>query len=285
MITEVDGDWQTAAMLSLFRNEQETNYDNRVYVDEKGQSWFRMSTSLIQKKLCGMSPKQIATRIKWLSERGFIETTENWLDKFDKTRVIRAVSQAQSNEPKGILECSKGNTRMGENAHSYIGIRTTFKNNSSNTTLSSNTVESCITTNNVGFEKNLTNPQVSDELPPKKEKPNATSDKTIIAEFAKTFLEFLNQSTNKSYRIVTEKAKRQLLSLSKNGFTEDEIKTAITNASQDSFHRENGYKYLTLEFVTRQDQFEKWLNLKKATNTPHNQFPTPEEYRKTRISL
>lgn len=127
MINEAEGDWITAALLSLLRNEQETNYDTKNYVDDDGIAWFRMSTSLIMKKLHGASRKQIQTRVQYLVDKGFIEVCKNWETSFDHSRLIhcykrsnRLVQKEQSAAPKGSNDYKKN--------YKEEPLRTTIKN-------------------------------------------------------------------------------------------------------------------------------------------------------------
>ncbi len=74
-------------------------------------------------------------------------------------------------------------------------------------------------------------------------------------------LSVYNDILGKKSRVVPEKAKRQLMSRLKEGYTKDDIVKALNNASKDSFHIESRYKYLTLEFITRPDKLEKFVNM------------------------
>jgi hypothetical protein len=48
-------------------------------------------------------------------------------------------------------------------------------------------------------------------------------------------------------------------------YTKADIKKVIDNASNDKFHEPNDFKYVTLEFLTRQDKFEKYVQMKHET--------------------
>lgn len=74
------------------------------------------------------------------------------------------------------------------------------------------------------------------------------------------FLEKFNQSTGKKFRVADEKFKKQLRSRIKDGFSIDDIIQAAINCSNDPFHKENGLKYLTPEFITRADKLQKYFN-------------------------
>ena len=74
-------------------------------------------------------------------------------------------------------------------------------------------------------------------------------------------LEVFNSILGKRARVVPEKAKKQLKARLKEGYTKQDIILALKNASKDSFHIDNNYKYLTLEFITRPDKLEKFVNM------------------------
>jgi len=77
-------------------------------------------------------------------------------------------------------------------------------------------------------------------------------------------LNHMNLVTGRKSRVVPQKAKDQIARLKKDGYTYDDIATAITNCSKDEYHIETNYKYLTMEFITRPAQFDKWFSLGKA---------------------
>lgn len=82
-------------------------------------------------------------------------------------------------------------------------------------------------------------------------------------------LDFLNSTVGKKYRTISSAVKSAINARLKEGFTFDDFKTAITNASKDKYHRDNNYQWLTLEYISRPDQFEKWLNVSvKVEPTP-----------------
>ncbi len=80
------------------------------------------------------------------------------------------------------------------------------------------------------------------------------------------FISFLNTSLCKKYK-GESKSKSQLKARVKEGFTLDQIKTAITNAANDSYHKETKFKYLTPEFLTRADKVDKFLNIGEAKDS------------------
>ena len=74
-------------------------------------------------------------------------------------------------------------------------------------------------------------------------------------------LEVFNNILGKNARVVPEKAKKQLLDRIKEGYTKEDIVNAMKNASKDQHHIDTKYKYLTLEFITRPDKLERFVNM------------------------
>lgn len=67
-----------------------------------------------------------------------------------------------------------------------------------------------------------------------------------------------NQLVGKNHKLITEKAKRQLLARLKDGYTKQDIWNAIQNCYNDEYHKETNHKYLTLEFISRPDKMERY---------------------------
>jgi len=79
-------------------------------------------------------------------------------------------------------------------------------------------------------------------------------------------LSFLNLTTGKGFKVITSKAEKNIKLRLKEGFTIEDIKMAIVNCSKNKYHIENP-QYLTLEFITRADNLEKYLNVAPAQMT------------------
>ena len=47
----------------------------------------------------------------------------------------------------------------------------------------------------------------------------------------------------------------------KEGYTKEDIVNALYNAAKDQHHLDTNYKYLTLEFITRSDNLERFVNM------------------------
>ena len=79
------------------------------------------------------------------------------------------------------------------------------------------------------------------------------------------FLFTINTITSKKFR-GDKKSKRQFTSRLKEGYTLKDFKTAIANCFDDDFHKKNT-KYLTPEFITREDKLQKYLNVVQVKQT------------------
>ena len=93
-----------------------------------------------------------------------------------------------------------------------------------------------------------------------KEKEKEKEESIYVIDFDKLLLIF-NRILGKKAKVVSDKAKKQLRQRLKEGFEKPDIVTALKNASKDQFHIDSNYKFLTLEFITRPDKLEKFLNM------------------------
>jgi uncharacterized phage protein (TIGR02220 family) len=76
-------------------------------------------------------------------------------------------------------------------------------------------------------------------------------------------LSFFNKITGKKIRVIGTKAKRQFNARLKEGYTKEDVGRAIVNCFNDPYHKENTH-FLTPEFISRSDKFEKYLNVSNA---------------------
>ncbi len=74
-------------------------------------------------------------------------------------------------------------------------------------------------------------------------------------------LSLFNSLLGKQAKVVNSKTKTQIKQRLKEGYTKDDIVNAIRNASKDPFHIESNYKYLTLEFLTKPDKLDRFVNM------------------------
>ena len=66
-----------------------------------------------------------------------------------------------------------------------------------------------------------------------------------------------NLLTGKKTKVISDKAKRQIKSRLKDGYSKQDFWNAIQNCFNDKYHKENPH-FLTLEFISRQDKMEKY---------------------------
>lgn len=79
-------------------------------------------------------------------------------------------------------------------------------------------------------------------------------------DFEKLVLYF-NKAFGKSTRICSEKAKTSLNQRIKEGYLKEDIVKVIDNCVNDNFHRENNYKNISLEFLSRPNIFERYASM------------------------
>ena len=77
-----------------------------------------------------------------------------------------------------------------------------------------------------------------------------------------------NEITGKKSKVVDDKSKRQFLARLKDGYTKIDIINAITNCYNSEFHKGNGHKNLTLEFISRPDKFAMYFDFKETIVKP-----------------
>ena len=86
---------------------------------------------------------------------------------------------------------------------------------------------------------------------------NDLNNKTNVIDFD-ALLGFFNKTTGKNLRVINRKVKNQFNARMKDGYTKADIFNAILNCYNDPFHKQNP-KYLTPEFISRPDKFEKYV--------------------------
>lgn len=92
-------------------------------------------------------------------------------------------------------------------------------------------------------------------------------------DFSKLLL-YYNSVLNKSCRVFPENVKKAFNLRVKEGYLKEDIKKVIDNASNDELHKENNYKYVTLEFLSRPKIFERYASMehKKPFKTEKGGF-------------
>lgn len=85
---------------------------------------------------------------------------------------------------------------------------------------------------------------------------------------------YFNKVFKKSARIISEDAKKKFRQRLKDGYTKDDIQKVIDNCSNDNHHKDNDYKYVTFEFLSRPAIFERYAAMEhkkpQSLNNGHN---------------
>jgi uncharacterized phage protein (TIGR02220 family) len=92
-----------------------------------------------------------------------------------------------------------------------------------------------------------------------KDNNNITINSNIDDIDFQSLLLVFNKITGKKMKVINEKAKKQFRARLREGYSKQDIMKAIKNCFEDDFHKANP-KYLTPEFISRPDKFEKYVN-------------------------
>jgi uncharacterized phage protein (TIGR02220 family) len=85
-------------------------------------------------------------------------------------------------------------------------------------------------------------------------------------------LVFFNKTTGRKLRTINTKAKKGFNNIIKQGYTKKDIRDAIVNCFNSEYHQENR-QYLTPEFISRMEKFEKYFDSKpKKLKLPQGYF-------------
>jgi len=80
-------------------------------------------------------------------------------------------------------------------------------------------------------------------------------------------LEFINSAFERQFRTINKTTKSKYNARLKDGYTKDDIKTAINNCKDIQYHKDNNYQYCTPEFFSRADTLDKYSQKSNAVNT------------------
>jgi uncharacterized phage protein (TIGR02220 family) len=87
----------------------------------------------------------------------------------------------------------------------------------------------------------------------------------------KSFIVWFNGVMDKKYK-GDKLSQGQFNARLKENYTSDNFKNALSAIRADKFHKENNYKYITPEFLTRSAQLEKWSNFKVEVTPNYSQY-------------
>lgn len=101
-----------------------------------------------------------------------------------------------------------------------------------------------------------------------KVKENKVKENKEVIDFG-GLLNFFNKTFGKQNRIINESVKVKYRSRIKEGYTTENIRQSIITAFKDSFHKDNGYKYCTLEYFSRSNTLDKYGFQQNKTQTKY----------------
>lgn len=79
-------------------------------------------------------------------------------------------------------------------------------------------------------------------------------------------LHSINKTFGRKFKLISDKVKKSFNARLKEGYGKDDIKHCILNLKNDSFHKENGYKYCTPEFISRSLTLDKYSDVPKINS-------------------
>lgn len=86
-------------------------------------------------------------------------------------------------------------------------------------------------------------------------------------------LEYLNKTFDRKFKIISEDVKKKYQARLKDGYTIDDIITAINNCKKNKFHIENNFQYCTPEFFSKSTTLEKYSDVtiqEKKVHSSHS---------------
>ena len=99
------------------------------------------------------------------------------------------------------------------------------------------------------------------------------SNHITSSDDASKIINLFNEVFEKKSRVMTKKVLNRYKEILKH-FTLQDIKSAMESAKDDDFHTDNSYKYCTLEYFSRMEQIDKWLNVTKEEKKSDFVMPT-----------
>jgi hypothetical protein len=90
----------------------------------------------------------------------------------------------------------------------------------------------------------------------------------VVVESLELLVQEFNKIKKSEYK-ATDKLKPKWLAIKKQGYTIENVLNRSKNAMESDFHKQNNHKHLSVEFFTRTDKLDMWLNAKPKTQQPH----------------
>lgn len=83
----------------------------------------------------------------------------------------------------------------------------------------------------------------------------------------KKLVEYFNKVYSKKTRVISKEVKDLFNRKIKDGYTKQDILNVIDNCYNDNYHKEQDYKYVTLEFLSRPKIFERYASMEHKKPT------------------
>jgi hypothetical protein len=90
-----------------------------------------------------------------------------------------------------------------------------------------------------------------------------------VIDFTK-LIELYNLVFERNCKVVSETIRKKYRARLKEGYSKQDIILAMRNAKKDEYHKSTDYKYCTLEFFSRPDKLDRFINM----NTNQKYVPT-----------
>lgn len=105
----------------------------------------------------------------------------------------------------------------------------------------------------------------------KDEESNASLSKS---DDVSKIINIFNEVYNKNSRVMSKKVLNKYKEILKY-YSLTDVQSAMRNARADEFHIENNFKYCTIEYFSRIEQIDKWMNVVKEEK-PKGDFVMPK---------
>jgi hypothetical protein len=105
----------------------------------------------------------------------------------------------------------------------------------------------------------------------KDEESNASLSKS---DDVSKIINIFNEVFNKNSRVMSKKVLNKYKEILKY-YSLTDVQSAMRNAQADEFHIENNFKYCTIEYFSRIEQIDKWMNVVKEEK-PKGDFVMPK---------
>jgi len=96
-------------------------------------------------------------------------------------------------------------------------------------------------------------------------KEDSTTAKAIDFD---NLLKYINKTFGREFRVFSKAVKDKYKARVKEGYTSIDIKNAIDNCKNETYHIETNFKYCTLEFFSRSNTLDKYSNVTKTEEKP-----------------